>query len=356
MQVGRHTLGPTVISHSKPLVSPEDQAAVLDVLSSGMIAQGQVTSRFALALAAYLGPEGVVTSSGTAAITLVLRALGLAPGGEVIIPTYVCRSVGDAVGDAGLKVVLCDVGSDWNISPEAVAAVVGRHTVAIIVPHVFGIAQDVRAFEQFGVPVIVDACQSFGTLNGRAIGTDGTAGVFSFNAIKCLTTGEGGYVASRDPQLVRRMQELAEGHRSAFSRFFSPMTDMQAALGLRQLARYDDFLLRRRCLADRYFTGLAGTPVALPTHVRDRSMFFRFPVLVDGVPFQETLRAFERRGVAVRQGVDALLHRTIGQSPGSFPIAERLFRDTVSLPIYPAMTDDEQATVIDACREVWGSR
>ena len=322
-----------------------------------MIAQGPVTSRFARALNDYVGlPEGVVTSSGTAAITLVLRALRLDAGGDVIVPTYVCRSVGDAVGEAGLKVRLCDVGADWNVTAESVASVLGKRTVAIIVPHVFGITQDVSAFEQFGVPVVVDACQSFGTLNGQVIGTSGTASVFSFNAIKCLTTGEGGYVTSSDPQLLERMHELANGHQSAFRRFFSPMTDMQAALGLRQLAAYDDFLARRRFLADRYFTALMDTGVTLPSRVRDRSMFFRFPVLTDRVRFEDTQAEFARRGVAVRRGVDALLHRTVGQPSDGFPIAERLFRDTVSIPIYPALTDDEQDKVVEACLAVWSTR
>ena len=322
-----------------------------------MVAQGRVASRFAIELAKYTGlAQGVVTSSGSAAITLALRALRLPVKGEVIIPTYVCRSVGDAVVEAGLTPVLCDVGDSWNVTPQSVAPRMSVRTVAIIVPHVFGIVCDVDAFAHFGVPIIEDACQAFGRLNGEAIGARGTAGVFSFNATKCLTAGEGGYVVSRLPAVMQRMRDLAIGHDLEFSRFFSPMTDIQAALGISQLARYDEFLARRRYLADRYIEALVGTCVSLPTHVRDRNIFFRFPVLVKDVPFDETRTHFESRGVSVRRGVDALLHRTVNQPAIDFPIAERLFRDTVSLPLYPAMTDEEQDIVIAACLAIWSPK
>jgi UDP-4-amino-4-deoxy-L-arabinose-oxoglutarate aminotransferase len=345
-----------VIPHSKPFITAEDEVAVVGVLGSGMVAQGELAARFARALADYLRvPDGVLTSSGTAAITLVLRALEFPAASEVIIPTYVCRSVGDAVTEAGLAPVLCDVGDQWNMTPESVEPMMSERTVAIIVPHVFGIVQDVDAFARFDVPVIEDACQSFGVLDGRPIGTRGAAGVFSFNATKCLTTGEGGFVSTNDPALARRIRELADGHRGELKRFFSPMTDLQASLGLSQLARYDDFLARRHCLADRYLASLCELPVSLPSAVRHRSMFFRFPVLASGGSFEHALEEFRRRGVAVRRGVDALLHRTIGLPPTSFPVAERLFRETVSLPLYPAMTDDEQDLVIQACREVWAT-
>ena len=344
-----------MIPHSKPLITDTDREAVQQILATGMVAQGQVASRFADALANYTRmPKGVVTSSGSAAITLVLRALQLPVGGEVVIPTYVCRSVGDAVVEAGLTPILCDVGDSWSMTPQNVDAVISGRTVAVIVPHIFGIVADVDAFARFGVPIIEDACQSFGTHHSKFIGTRGTASVYSFNATKCLTTGEGGYATSQKPELAERICELANGSPSGFTRFFSPMTDMQAALGISQLSRYDNFIARRLFLVDRYFDALADIDfVVLPSHVRHNSTFFRFPVLTRGTSFDQTRSEFETRGVAVRRGVDALLHHIAVQPSDNFPEAERLFRETVSLPLYPAMTNDEQDVVIEACRSVW---
>lgn len=322
-----------------------------------MVAQGALAAQFSDLLENYTQlPGGALTSSGSAGITLVLRALGLARAGEVILPTYVCRSVGDAVADAGLTPVLCDAGHDWNLSAQTVEQVFTPRTVAIVAPHVFGILSDIDGLKQFGVPVIEDACQAFGTVHGEPIGLKGTVSVFSFNATKCLTTGEGGYAASQDEAISARMLELAHGSEQRFNRIFSPMTDMQAALGISQLAAYPTFLERRNHLAARYFEALAGMNVTLPTHVRSRSMFFRFPLLVKDQSFSEVQDHFQSRGIAVRRGVDALLHRMIGESAAKFPVAERLFAETVSIPLYPALTDDEQSRVISACHELWANK
>jgi UDP-4-amino-4-deoxy-L-arabinose-oxoglutarate aminotransferase len=262
--------------------------------------------------------------------------------------------VADAVTEAGLVPVLCDVGPDWNVEPSTIESVLTARTGAIVLVHVFGIAANVRDVERFGLPVVEDTCQAFGgTDHGRPLGTLGALGVFSFQATKCLATGEGGFVCAREPETAARLRELADGCSGEFTRSFSPLTDLQAALGLSQLARYDEFLARRRALADRYFDALGDLPIELPRGVRDRSMFFRFPVRVHGTPFEATQARFQAAGVHVRRGVDALLHRTIGAPGAAFPNAERLYEETVSLPIYPALTDAEQDVVIRACRDIW---
>jgi perosamine synthetase len=127
---------------------------------------------------------------------------------------------------------------------------------------------------------------------------------------------------------------------------------VQAALGRSQLRRYRGFLDRRRAIANRYFTGLAGLDVRLPLSVRDRTIFFRFPLRTPR-DFDEIRSRFARAGVHVRRGVDALLHRTFGPSPADFEGAERCFAETVSLPLYPALTDADCSRVIEASQQVF---
>jgi perosamine synthetase len=130
------------------------------------------------------------------------------------------------------------------------------------------------------------------------------------------------------------------------------MTDIQAALGLTQLKRYESFLKRRRRIAEVYFGRLAGLPITLPYELLDRSIFFRFPIRTD-FAFDELRAAFDREGVQVRQGVDALLHRFVGLNPAEFPEAERKYAETVSLPLYPALSDQMLDRVIEIAHRVF---
>jgi UDP-4-amino-4-deoxy-L-arabinose-oxoglutarate aminotransferase len=346
-----------MIPHSKPWITEKDLKAVRSVLKEGMIAQNHQVRLFEKTCAQYLGvPDGVATGSGTAALTLALHALDLKPVTEVVLPTYVCRNVAEAVLTMGYSPVLCDVGKHWTMTPKKVAQVVTRKTGAIILVHLYGIPVDLDGFKRFDLPIIENACQAFGArIGSQMVGSIGTLGVFSFHATKCLTTGEGGLVVSHERRLLEKMRKLRDGGNLLRSRVPSPMTDMQAALGMSQLSRYPAFLKRRRLIAERYFEALSDCPVALPDAVRNESIFFRFPIRVSG-KFGVIRKRFAEKGVHVRQGVDALLHRFMNQPPKKFLNAEHLFSETISLPIYPTLTEEEQKTVIQACREVWETR
>lgn len=323
-----------------------------------MIAQGRLVENFEQAVASYLQTAGgVATGSGTAALILALKALGVGSEDEVILPTYVCKSVAEAVTTVGAKPVLCDVGEQWNMTAQTVAPHVNARTAAIIVVHIFGIVTDTRSFKEFNVPLIEDCCQTFGAqIDGAYAGTVGDIGFFSFHAIKCLTTGEGGMAVTNDFHLLEIMQRLRDSAANSIveARLTSPMTDLQASLGLSQLARYDDFLSRRKRLADLYFNELRSCAIELPEAVRSESIFYRFPVRSRGV-FEKERERFDALGVQVRQGVDRLLHRLMNVDAELFPVAERLFDQTVSIPLYPALPDEEAWKVIEACRVVWAA-
>lgn len=348
-----------MISHSKPHIIRADLDAVDRVLATGMIAQGQLVEKFEQAVADYLkSAGGVATGSGTASIVLALKALNVRAGDEVILPTYVCKSVAEAVMTIGAVPVLCDVGEQWNMTLETVARKISARTAAIIVVHIFGIPADTYGFREFGLPIIEDCCQAFGArVDGAYAGTIGDVGVFSFHAIKCLTTGEGGMAVTNDSRLLETMRRLRDSTNGAAleARLASPMTDLQAALGLSQLSRYDQFLSRRKELAELYFDELRHScAVTLPESVRAESIFYRFPVMARDVEFEAARQSFDALGVQVRRGVDRLLHRMIGKGGvDSFPVAERLFHQTVSIPLYPALGEEEMRKVVVACRTIW---
>jgi dTDP-4-amino-4,6-dideoxygalactose transaminase len=337
------------VQHSKPTLAAEDYQAVEAVLRSGHIAAGPLVETFEHEMAAYLAlAGGVATSSGTSALTCALIALGVGAGDEVIFPSYVCVAVLRAVRAAGAVPVLCDIGDDWCMNVDSVRAHMSNRTRAIIVVHTFGIVADVSDICGLGVPVVEDCCQALGSsADGRVAGTWGDACVLSLHATKLLTTGTGGMALSRDHSVVQKIRRAAGGE-SGRTRASEPFSDLQAALGLSQLHRYEGFVTRRRALAETYFARLGDSGADLPCALRDRSLFFRFPVRVTKA-FDVVQAEFAADQVHVRHGVDAMLHVPC-DAAGVFETTERCFAQTVSLPIYPSLTDAEQERVIASAR------
>ncbi len=346
----------SIITHSKPWITANDRRIVDQTIKSGLIAQGKLVKEFEENMATYLGiKNSVAFSSGTAALVAALRSLEIKSNQEVILPSYVCKSVLEAVRSSGGKPVLCDVGNHWNMTVDAVTPKITKNTAAIIVVHIFGIPANTHDFKQLGFPIIEDCAQAFGAkINSSYVGTLGTIGIFSFHATKCLTTGEGGLVTSPDPSIISKVRTLRDGNNSKLkSRIPAPMTDIQAALGISQLARYDEFLKRRKRVANQYFKRLKSCSIMLPESISESSIFFRFPIRVKG-DFEELRKSFNRYGIQVRRGVDMLLHRYINTTD-SYPMAEKLFNETLSLPIYPAIIKDDLKKIISAARLILGT-
>jgi len=330
-----------MISHSRPWIDTTDQRAVQGVLQAGMIATGAKVDELEAAIGRYVGVgTGVAQSSGTAALVLALNVIGMSREDEVIVPTYVCRSVLDAVFTAGATPVLCDVGEFGVVTAESVAPHVGKRTKAIIAVHLFGHPCDVMGLKSFKVPVVEDACQAMGmVVGGKVAGSLGDLGVLSFHATKCLTTGEGGMLVTGSEALGARARELAAGTLPPGKRCIAQLSDLQAALGLSQLARYSDFLSRRETIRSNYTEAArtAGIRLGFPPCA---SMLFRFTVRTER-QFESVAKKFSSLGIQVRRGVDQLLHRYLGIADAAYPVAVRIFNGTVSLPFYPSL-DKEQ--------------
>ncbi len=342
------------IVHSKPWLCDSDLESMAPVFRSGMVAQGERTRAFERAMARWVCVEtsGVAVGSGTAAVLLALLALGAGPGDEVVLPTYVCHTVLEAVITTGATPVCCDVGQDWVVTAETILPCVNKRTRAVIVPHIYGIFADVSAIRDLGIPVVEDCAQAVAGSGSRAMESD--IAVFSFHPTKCLTTGEGGMTVSPNPDLVSVMREIRDGGTDGIKgRLLSPLSDLASALGLSQLSRYAESLKRRKELVHAYFRSLSAViPESLPQVSDDRTMWYRLPLRLSG-GIDVWRRHFAERGIHVRMGVDRLLHRSLDLHDDSYPAAVRHFQETVSLPLYPALTDEEHARVLDAAVEIF---
>ena len=332
-----------LIPHSRPSLGREEERAVLRVLRSGMVGGGEEVERFEAELAARVGVRGAVAvHSGSAALHLALLGLGVKPGDRVLVPSYACAAVLNAVRQAGAREILADVDpATCNLTAALVRRRLRARTAAVVVPHLLGRAAPVAEIRRLGVPVVEDCAMSLGGETGRA----GDAAVFSFYATKMAATGHGGALASGDRRLVERVRDLvAYDNRDDYRpRFNARMSGLAAALGRAQLRRLPDFVKRRRRIAEYYYR-TAGLGEAPPGHV-----FYRFTVRARSV--ERFVRYLAARGVEGKRPVYRPLHTYFPAASGEFSGADELHRTVVSVPCYPALRPGEVERVARALRE-----
>jgi len=339
----------TIIPHSRPTVGPAEAKAVSEVIGSGYIAEGDTVKQFESAFAKFLGLEYTAsTNSGTSSLHLTLLAMGIGPGDEVIIPSYVCSALLNAVNYTGASPILADIDPHtYNLDVVDVQKLINNHTKAIIVPHLFGLAANLDAIHRLGIPIIEDCAQSIGAgCQARPVGTIGDAAIYSFYATKVISTGEGGMVATQSRALAEEIRDLKKyDQRAAYKvRFNYKMTDIQAALGIVQLKALESFIRRRRDIAERYRRAFDSFGLGLPPTDAGH-IYFRY---VLGLPMDAGpwIRELAGRGIACARPIHIPLHQYLKLS--GYQTTEKAWKQSLSIPIYPTLTDDEINKVIDS--------
>jgi dTDP-4-amino-4,6-dideoxygalactose transaminase len=347
-----------MIHHSRPWVTEEDTAAVAATLRAGCLAEGRQIRRFEAQVARSVGQRyGLATSSGTAALHLALLALGVGEGDEVLLPSYVCAAVLNAVHYTRARPVLCDVDPETgNLDPQDALARTSPRTKAAIVVHLFGHPAELGWVEEIGVPVIEDCAHALGARwRNRPVGSFGAIAVFSFYATKVISTGQGGMACTSSAELMERMQELRDydNHDCYEVRYSYKMSDIQAGLGLGQLARLPQALARRRALAARYDAALTHVGVGLPPRGQGcEPIFYRYVVRTN--QSARAIGEFAGRSIECKRPVFRPLHQYLNGSGPQLANTDRLYAESLSLPLYPAMSDREADLVLEAARAIFG--
>jgi len=345
------------IPHSKPTLGPEEIKAASEVISSGYVAEGAAVQKFEQSFADYLNiRHAVATNSGTSALHLVLLALDVGPGDEVIIPSYVCCALLNAVNYTGATPILADICPDtYNIDAADVKKCLSNRTRAIIIPHLFGLAADLDSLLALGVPLIEDCAQAVGSEYAQCpVGTFGVAAIFSFYATKVITTGEGGMVVSSSQDIADKIRDLKtydqkDGYKI---RFNYKMADIQAALGLAQLESLETFIRRRRAIAKHYTRSFKALGLNLPPDDSGH-IFFRY-VLGLKTNSSSWIQALARQGIGCDRPVFMPLHRQMKRK--GCPASEKAWKNSLSIPIYPSLTDEHVTNVIDAILNIASKR
>lgn len=350
-------------------IKAELDAAVLETLASGAYVSGPKVDAFEAAFAAYTGArEAVAVNSGTSALHLALIALNIGPGDEVIAPAMTFVATVAAIRYAGATPVLADADPEtWNIDPAAIERAITPRTKAIIPVHLHGRMADMDAImaiaAKHGLHVIEDAAQAHGARwRGRGAGTIGAIGCFSFYPGKNLgACGEGGGAVTDDPTLAARLRKLRdwgqEGRYNHVEHAFNYRMDgIQGAILSVKLAHLDRWTERRRAVASLYDTLLAELPVRTPA--RPKALEHVYHVYAIRHPQRDLLaRGLAEAGVATGLHYPRPVHlqpayADLGNGPGSFPVAEALASDFLSLPIYPELTSEQQRHICGSLRDL----
>lgn len=370
-----------------PLIEEEDSQAVLEVLRSGWITTGPKVKQFEQAFAEYVGSRhAVAVNSGTAALHLALEAIGLEEGDEVLVPTMTFAATAEVVLYFKARPVLVDCCPDsFNMDPTEVEKAIGPRTKAMIPVHFAGHPCEMDRLQSVAqasaLRLIEDAAHALpARYKGRMVGTMGDITCFSFYATKTLTTGEGGMATTENEEYANRMRimSLHGISKDAWKRYTAEgtwryeileagykynLTDLQAALGLTQLAKCQRMWERRAALAERYRRGLeAMDAFQLPQVNGDvQHAWHLFVVLVNPEALRihrdQVIEELRQRGIGTSVHFIPLhLHpyyqRRWGYRGGQFPVSEYYFERCISLPLYPGMTDEEADRVIEALRDV----
>jgi dTDP-4-amino-4,6-dideoxygalactose transaminase len=375
---------------SRPMLGDEEIDEALAVLRSGWLTSGPRVQRFEREFASYVGsPHGAALSSCTAALHLALLAHEIGPGDEVVTTPMTWPATANCIELVGARPVFVDVDpGTLQITCEAIEAAITTRTRGILPVHFAGQACDLDGFaalaQRHGLVVIEDAAHAAGTeYRGRRIGAGPNTACFSFHPAKNLTTAEGGMVTTPDAEVDARVRRLRfhgidrdaaarhagrapSRYETVVPGFKYNLTDLQAALGIHQLARLDGFIERRAKLAALYRDALRDCPEATPLALdplTTRHAWHLFIVQLDldrlRCDREEFAARLDARGVGTGLHFTAVhLHRyyreRYGHAVGDLPHAERADARVLSLPLFPGMDEADVARVCGAIRAVAG--
>lgn len=339
-------------------IAGEISAALADVCSTALFAQGPVTAEFEREFAAYCGARHCVTvNSGTDALHLAIRCLDIGPGDEVITTPFTFIATAWAISYVGARPVFVDIDPvRRTLDPAKVQSAITPRTKAILPVHIFGLPADMDALNGFGIPVVEDACQAHGArYKGRRV-----RGCFSFYPTKNLGAyGEGGALVTDDDRTATRARSLrAHAQSKPYVHeeigYNYRMDSFQAAVLRVKLKRLDAWNAARTRVARRYGELLAGTRFGLPSCPSDSECVWHCYV-IECDDRDRVRDVLTKAGIGTALNYPVPLHlqpayRSLGYKSGDLPVAERLSQRCLSLPIFPELTDAQIESVAEALR------
>jgi perosamine synthetase len=362
---------------SAPDIEEPEIDAVVEVLRSGRLSLGRTMEEFEGGMAAYTGAaHAVAVSSGTAALHLAIRALGISESDEVILPSFTFIAAANALHYERAKPVFVDIDPrSLNLDPKRIEEAITPRTRAILAVHTFGLPAAMDEILEIalrrGLLVIEDACEALGAeLAGTKVGTLGDVGVFGFYPNKQITTAEGGVLVTNKPEIAARVRSLrnhgraptAEPHEYKEVGYNYRLSELHCALGVQQLKRIETILHGREAIAAAYHEQLGKVEkieLPMPDLAGGRISWFVFVVRLtqgSGERRDAIVRELARRGIEAGRYFSAIhlqpAYRDAATEQKSLPVTESVAARTIALPFFNRITDRQLKTVCEALEEL----
>ena len=350
---------PEDICHSKPFIDEEDNKAVDQQISSGFHASASKTLEFENEFLKYIGTKyAKAVNSGTSALHLALLGLGVKLGDEVILPSFVFQAVLNAVNYTEAEPILVDLSDNYgeegyNICAEKIKRLISKNTKAIIVPHMFGVPADLDPIIELGIPIIEDCAQSLGAeYKGKKIGGIGKIGVFSFYATKVISTGQGGMIVTNSDEINEKLNDLTkydkrEKYKIAYN---YNLTDIQSSLGLSQLKKINELIKRRKEIAEKYQKNFQSI-FKIPKY-KEGSFPFRYIIGLENTNQRNKLQEkLKEKNIISEKPIFKPLHQYLKMNDSYFKNTTKAYQTALSIPIYPALRDEEVDYIIKSVLE-----
>jgi perosamine synthetase len=368
---------PDDLSMSAPDLDEADERAVLDALRSGVLGLGPFAERFEALCARAAGTaHAVAVSSGTAGLHLIVRALGITRGDEVLVPSFTFAASANAFIYEGGTPVFVDIDPEtFNLDPAEINARRTSDTRAVMVVDIFGQPADWQAIEQTATDLLLieDSCEALGgKYRGRPAGSFGRAGCFAFYPNKQVTTGEGGMIVTDEPALFQLCQSMRNQGRGEMGSWLNHerlgfnyrMDELSAALGVSQIQRLDAILAKRARVAEWYTQRLASLEWVRPPTIReevDMSWFVYVVTLDRDIDRDSLVETLATRGVPSRAYFSPLhlepyIRDRFGTREGMLPVTEDIARRTLALPFHNKITESQVDRVVRALEDARAAR
>lgn len=371
------------IPFSLPYITKDEVNAVIEVLKSGWLTTGHKTIEFENKFAEYVGcKQAVATNSGTSALFLSLKVLGINAEDEVITTTFTFAATANVIVHHRAKPVFVDIDEKtYNIDPDKIEEKITNKTKAIIAVHYGGQPANMKRImkiaKNYGLTVVEDAAHAAGSeyKDGKKVGSLGNLTCFSFYATKPITTGEGGMITLNDNDLSEKLRilRLHGMSKNAWKRYLEKdswyyevieagykcnPTDIMSTIGIEQLKKLDWMNERRKEIAEYYNEHLQDLDVILPyVHSKLKSTYHLYPIRLVNYNRDKFIKKMAEKGIGTSVHFIPLhlmpyYQRVLGYKKGDFPIAEKVYESIVSLPIYPQLTEERLEYIVKSIREI----
>lgn len=353
-----------MIHIAKPLIGKEELDNVRQVLESGMLVQGKWVKEFESEFAQYLNvAHAAAVTNGTSALDLAMRAIGIGPGDEVIVPDFTFIATANAVVFQNAKPVFADVKQDtFTIDPEDLNEKITDKTKAVIPVHLFGQAADMAPIQEIcekkGIRLIEDACQAHGAkYDTKMVGGLGSAACFSFYPTKNMTCGEGGMVTTHDPDLdkkIRILRDQGQTEKYIHSKvgFNFRMTDIAAAIGVAQLKKLPEFTKKRQENAKKLTEAIEKIDGLTPpkADANKEHVYHQYVIKTEGR--DQLMGKLKEKGIGTAIHYPTPIHmqqsyKDLGYSEVNCPVTAELCNKVLSLPVHPAVTNEDLEKIVN---------